>query len=80
MDRAIRDDSDAQLAEAVISVDTFHSAVARAAVEAGADMVNDVSGGLLDPAMHSTVRLHIISPIHLYTRTPPGHHPYKLHI
>jgi hypothetical protein len=39
----------------VISVDTFQSAVARAAVEAGADMVNDVSGGLLDPTMHSTV-------------------------
>jgi len=53
--RAIRDDPDARLAEAVISVDTFQSVVARAAVEAGADMVNDVSGGLLDPAMHSTV-------------------------
>jgi len=46
------------VAEALISVDTFQSAVARAAVEAGADMVNDVSGGLLDPAMHSTVSGH----------------------
>jgi dihydropteroate synthase len=53
--RAIRGDANARVAEALISVDTFQAAVARAAVEAGADMVNDVSGGLLDPAMHSTV-------------------------
>ena len=38
-----------------ISVDTFHSQVAREAVFAGASMVNDVSGGLLDPAMLSVV-------------------------
>ena len=38
-----------------ISVDTRHSDTARRAVEAGACMVNDVSGGLFDPAMLSTV-------------------------
>ncbi len=38
-----------------ISVDTYHSAVARAAVEAGARIVNDVSGGAFDAAMLSTV-------------------------
>ena len=37
--------------EAIISVDTFHMEVARQAVAAGAHMVNDVSGGLLDPEM-----------------------------
>lgn len=36
---------------AVISVDTTRAAVAAAAVEAGAAMVNDVSGGQADPAM-----------------------------
>ncbi|MEZ5127552.1 MAG: dihydropteroate synthase [Micropruina glycogenica] len=36
---------------AVISVDTMRAEVARAAVEAGAAVVNDVSGGLGDPAM-----------------------------
>jgi dihydropteroate synthase len=41
--------------EAIISVDTFYSKVAFGAVEAGATMVNDVSGGLLDPEMLSTV-------------------------
>ncbi|MGH3869069.1 MAG: dihydropteroate synthase [Pseudonocardiaceae bacterium] len=33
------------------SVDTTHAAVAEAALEAGAIMINDVSGGLADPAM-----------------------------
>ncbi|RCR66026.1 dihydropteroate synthase [Larkinella punicea] len=38
-----------------ISVDTFRSAVARQAVEAGAVLINDVSGGTLDPQMFETV-------------------------
>ena len=36
---------------AVISVDTMRAEVARAAVDAGATWLNDVSGGLADPAM-----------------------------
>ncbi|MEU1311874.1 dihydropteroate synthase [Streptomyces cinnamoneus] len=35
----------------VVSVDTMRASVAEAAVEAGAALVNDVSGGLADPAM-----------------------------
>ena len=38
-----------------ISVDTTRAIVARASVEAGADMVNDISGGTFDPDMFSTV-------------------------
>ncbi len=38
-----------------VSIDTMHAQVARSAVEAGACLVNDVSGGLADPAMHATV-------------------------
>lgn len=38
-----------------LSVDTCKAAVARAAVAAGAALVNDVSGGLFDPAMAATV-------------------------
>jgi len=34
-----------------ISIDTYKSGTARAAVAAGATVVNDVSGGLLDPAI-----------------------------
>lgn len=40
---------------AVVSVDTMRAEVAAAAVEAGAVLVNDVSGGLADPAMYETV-------------------------
>lgn len=38
-----------------ISVDTMRAEVARAAVDAGAVLVNDVSGGRADPAMFETV-------------------------
>jgi len=34
-----------------ISIDTYKSGTARAAVAAGASVVNDISGGLLDPAI-----------------------------
>ncbi|MGI4854908.1 MAG: dihydropteroate synthase [Janthinobacterium lividum] len=39
---------------AVLSVDTYRAATARAAVAAGAEIVNDVSGGLWDAAMFRT--------------------------
>ncbi|TWD15677.1 dihydropteroate synthase [Marihabitans asiaticum] len=38
-----------------VSVDTMRASVARAALEAGATMINDVSGGLADPQMPSVV-------------------------
>jgi dihydropteroate synthase len=41
--------------QAPISVDTTKAEVARAAVAAGAQIVNDVSGGLFDPAMADAV-------------------------
>jgi dihydropteroate synthase len=42
-------------AGAVVSIDTMRAEVAEAALEAGAALVNDVSGGLADPAMARTV-------------------------
>jgi dihydropteroate synthase len=41
--------------DAFLSVDTWYSRVAREAVSAGASLINDVSGGLQDPAMLTTV-------------------------
>ena len=38
-----------------ISIDTYHSKVAKTAVEAGASIVNDVSGGFMDKEMLATV-------------------------
>lgn len=41
--------------EVKLSIDTFRSQVARATIEAGASMVNDISGGTLDELMLETV-------------------------
>ncbi|HSJ19242.1 MAG TPA: dihydropteroate synthase, partial [Nocardioidaceae bacterium] len=50
---------EALVAEGVrISVDTMRSEVASAALEAGATLVNDVSGGRADPDMLATVARH----------------------
>ena len=38
-----------------ISVDTYRAEVAEAAVKAGADIINDISAGLLDPNMLPTI-------------------------
>jgi len=43
-----------------ISIDTVQAAVADFAIQQGADMINDVSGGLMDQQMLSTVGLHNI--------------------
>ena len=40
---------------AIISVDTIHVATAEAAIDVGAHIINDVSGGLADPAMHGLI-------------------------
>lgn len=44
----------------LISVDTFYASVAKQAVDAGASLVNDISGGTMDEAMLATVAtLHV---------------------
>ena len=45
----------ARFPEAWLSVDTWRAPVAKAAVEAGAGLVNDIGAGLLDPGMLPTV-------------------------
>jgi dihydropteroate synthase len=46
--------------DALLSIDTYHSAVARAAVGAGVALVNDISSGSLDKEMIPTVAaLHV---------------------
>jgi dihydropteroate synthase len=41
--------------DALISVDTFRATIAKAAVSAGAHLINDISGGQLDENMFTTV-------------------------
>lgn len=44
-----------QFPDTLLSIDTFRSEVAREAIEGGADIINDVSGGSLDNQMFVTV-------------------------
>jgi dihydropteroate synthase len=39
----------------IISIDTFRSEIAEIAAGEGADMINDISGGIFDPVMFSTI-------------------------
>lgn len=55
LDRVVPVIQELAAAGAVVSVDTMRAEVARAALAAGATIVNDVSGGLADPAMLPTV-------------------------
>ncbi len=57
--------------EAVLSVDTYHAATARAAVAAGAEIVNDVSGLLWDRAMPETVAATAPGLVLMHTRGTP---------
>ncbi|SDK74431.1 dihydropteroate synthase [Pedobacter sp. ok626] len=41
--------------EALLSIDTFRAKVARAAIEAGAHIINDIAAGEMDEAMFETV-------------------------
>jgi len=38
-----------------ISVDTYNASVAKSAIDAGANMINDISGGTLDPDMFTLI-------------------------
>jgi dihydropteroate synthase len=41
--------------DSFISIDTYRASVARNAVKSGADIVNDISAGEMDPEMHAAV-------------------------
>ncbi|MBS1680801.1 MAG: dihydropteroate synthase [Bacteroidetes bacterium] len=57
--------------EAILSVDTFRSAVAREAIQAGACLVNDVSGGELDPEMYSLISTLNVPYVMMHMRGTP---------
>jgi len=41
--------------DAIISIDTYRSSIAKAAIDNGASMINDISGGTLDNMMFDTI-------------------------
>jgi dihydropteroate synthase len=59
----------------VLSIDTFHAATAHHAIEAGAEIVNDVSGHLWDPEMSSTCAELDCGAILMHTRGRPQDWP-----
>jgi dihydropteroate synthase len=59
----------------ILSVDTFHASTARHAVEAGAEIVNDVSGHLWDTAMSTTCAQLDCGVILMHTRGRPQDWP-----
>jgi len=54
-----------------ISIDTRHAVVAREAIKSGADIVNDVSGGMHDPDMLSSVAEMSVPMIVMHMRGTP---------
>jgi dihydropteroate synthase len=58
--------------EAIISIDSYHSSVVKAAVEAGAAMINDISGGNLDPEMFNTVASLKVPYVLMHMKGEPG--------
>lgn len=61
-----------ELPEMVISVDTCYSLPARVAVEAGADIINDIGGGTLDDAMFRTIAELQVPYVLMHTRGTPA--------
>jgi dihydropteroate synthase len=57
--------------EALISIDTFRSGVAKSAVEAGAAIINDISAGLLDESMLELVAEKQVPYIMMHMRGNP---------
>jgi dihydropteroate synthase len=57
--------------EAIVSVDTYHAATAQAAVDAGAEIVNDVSGLLWDASMARVLAEAKCGCILMHTRGRP---------
>ena len=57
--------------EALLSIDTFRSNVARKCVAAGAAMINDISGGSLDPKMIATIGSLKVPYIMMHMRGTP---------
>lgn len=65
--------------EATISIDTFRKSVAEACVIEGADIINDISGGLFDPDMLPYIgKNHIPYVLMHCIGTPETMHQYNL--
>ena len=62
---------DRHFSQLIISVDTFRAQVAKLACENGASLINDISGGTLDPDMFTTVAQLDVPYIMMHMRGNP---------
>jgi dihydropteroate synthase len=63
----------------IISIDTYRATVARQAVEEGALMINDISGGALDPKMYETVAALNLPYVLMHMRGTPQNMAKQTH-
>ena len=61
--------------ETILSIDTFHAGTAQLAVEAGAEIINDVSGHLWDASMSTTCATLGCGAVLMHTRGRPQEWP-----
>ncbi|MCX2929022.1 dihydropteroate synthase [Mycobacterium sp. CVI_P3] len=61
-----------------VSIDTMHAAVAAAALDSGASIVNDVSGGKADPAMAPLVAEAKVPWVLMHWRSVRAEHPHEV--
>ncbi|HLG35604.1 MAG TPA: dihydropteroate synthase [Bacteroidia bacterium] len=57
--------------EAIFSVDTYHAAVAEAAINEGASIINDISGGTLDEKMFEVIARYNVPYILMHMQGTP---------
>lgn len=58
--------------DAVLSIDTYRATVAKAAIESGANIINDISGGTFDPDMIPTVGKLQVPYVLMHTPAKPA--------
>lgn len=61
-----------------VSIDTMHASVARAALESGAQIINDVSGGRADPAMAPLVAAAGVRWVLMHWRSVSAAEPHEI--
>ena len=61
-----------QFPQVVISVDTYRSETARCAISEGTDIINDISGGQLDPEIFKVVAAHHTPYIMMHIQGTPA--------
>jgi dihydropteroate synthase len=66
-----------QRPQTILSIDTYHATTAQCAIEAGVEIVNDVSGHLWDPTMSQTCAQLGCGAILMHTRGRPQDWPHQ---